>query len=105
MFIRRGVTKYQETSNGDCVASSAENADRFHIYLEAGSRLTVGVDDLSYSEHGLWLTDADRKIVAVADAAIPYVDTLNFTAPASGYYVINVSGQVNDNAEYTLSVH
>ncbi len=102
-YIGRGTTTYQATGGFDCVVSTTQSADRFRVYLLAGSVLEVLVDDLSYSDHLLSLTDASGRSVGVTTADT-YLQLLKATVSVSGFYTINVLNFANDYAEYTLTV-
>lgn len=103
-YIARGTISYQATGDTDCVIAQNTNADRFQIYLQKGSVLTVQLEDLSYSNHSLTLTNASGDMVAVANIQNYYFYTLSFAAPVDGFYTINAMNSDNDYAEYRLTI-
>ena len=100
-FIARGVTTHQSVRPNDCLNSPEERADRFQIYLKAGSAITVQVQDLSYSGPGLELITPNGDHISAAQIGF-YTASLSYTALVAGYYVINVTS--TDENQYVLSV-
>lgn len=104
VFVSRGVSTYQVTQSNDCLISTFGNADRFQIFLQQGSPVTVSVNDQTYSNHPLSLLDASGEIVMKGYYAGNYLDALQFTASSNGFYTIEVSNAGEDGAAYILSV-
>jgi hypothetical protein len=98
VFIVRGVITAQATTAGDCMVTQFALADRFTMYLEAGSPVTIQVDDDSYSGPNVEVTTPSGAMMRGTFTA-PYVATLTFVAPVSGYYTLHV-GLTNDYGSY-----
>lgn len=104
-FIGAETVTDQATGAFDCQVDNNYAADRFKIYLNAGSSLVVETLDQSYSNHYLSLTNARGDIIATPGMGTkPYISTISFVAPVGGFYTIHVASQINDDAQYQLTV-
>jgi len=102
-FVVKGIVASQTTGPNDCTVTQNAQADRFQIFLRAGSTVTIEAEDLSYSYHVLSLSKPSGEILATATSA-GYVDTVIFTALADSYYRIDVGNAGENGAQYILRV-
>jgi hypothetical protein len=102
-FIVRGVTARGVVYGSDCFQLPSEFSDRFRIYLEAGVRVHIRVDDFSYSGPSVAIVDPDGRSVR-ADAGTNYLTTLVYEAPVDGYYVVLVGLLNETEVEYEITV-
>ena len=102
-YIVRGTTVRGVVYGTDCIVAPNEYADRFRIYLEAGSQVEIRVDDYSYSGPNVRIVGPNGS-VAEAGAGANYLTTLNYQAPVNGYYTVLV-GLFNElGAQYEITV-
>ncbi len=104
-FVMRGIVSEQLTTFSDCKISDWEQADRFKVYLRSGVPVSVHLDDLSYSDHGLSLWNPAGAIVALGSTPSSYRHTLTFTPTITGYYRIEVSNYGDGGAMYNITVN
>jgi len=102
-YIVRGTTVRGVVYASDCIVSPNEFADRFRIYLEAGSQVEIRVDDYSYSGPNIRLVSPDGSI-AEAGPGGNYLTTLNYQAPVNGYYTVLVGLLNESGTQYEISV-
>jgi hypothetical protein len=93
-FIVRGITVRGVVSSSDCAPSPDELADRFRIYLEAGSQIEIRVEDFSYSGPNVRIVAPDGSI-GDAGPGGNYLTRLGYVAPVNGYYTVLV-GLLNE---------
>jgi hypothetical protein len=93
-FIVRGITARGVVDSGDCTLSPDQFSDRFRIYLEAGSRVEILVQDFSYSGPTVELR-GPNDTYAAANAGVDYLTRLVYTVPVDGYYTVLV-GLLNE---------
>lgn len=102
-FIVRGITVHGVVDVSDCIVSSSLFADRYRIYLEAGNRVEIRVDDFRYSGPNVELIGPGGSVVS-ASAGRDYLTTLVYTVPVDGYYTVLV-GLLNEyGVEYEVTV-
>ena len=65
VFIVRGVTAHGVVESWDCTLSPDEFSDRFRIFLEAGTRVEIRVEDFSYSGPNIALQGPDGSYYTV----------------------------------------
>ena len=103
-FIVRGVITQQAAQPYDCQRTPLELSDRFRIFLEAGSTVTLQVDDECYCGPNVELiTPTGEAHRGVFDSN--YVVKLTYIAPVSGYYTFFVGLGSDYGTEYTLHVN
>jgi hypothetical protein len=102
-FIVRGFTTRGVVYSSDCIVSPNEFADRFRIYLEAGSQVEIRVEDYSYSGPNVRLVSPDGSI-ADAGPSGDYLTTLGYVAPVNGYYTVLVGLLNESGVQYEITV-
>jgi hypothetical protein len=102
-FIVRGITARGVVTEGDCVLQPNEFSDRFRIYLDAGSRVEIRVEDFSYSFPTVQIVGPDGSS-AIAYAGGGYVTKLGFEAPVDGYYTVLVGLLNETGVQYEITV-
>jgi hypothetical protein len=89
--IARGVSTSRSVSSGDpCTLKGALPADRYRIYMTAGSTLSVLLEDFSLSDNRFELQDDNGRLQAPGVVRNYVESTIDFTARDAGYYVIFV---------------
>jgi len=101
-FITRGFESHGVVYFNDCALESNLYADRFRIYLDAGSRVEIVVDDYSYAGPNVELNGPGDSH-AFATSGGNYLTTLIYVARVSGYYTVSV-GLLNESVEYDITV-
>jgi len=102
-FIVRGITARGVVESGDCTLSPNVFADRFRIYLEAGSQVEIRVDDFSYSGPNIELRAPDGSSASAGPGG-DYLTKLVYLVPVDGYYTVLV-GLLNEyGVDYEITV-
>jgi hypothetical protein len=101
-FITRGFKAHGVVYFNDCELESHAFADRFRIYLEAGSRVEIVVEDYSYAGPNVELNGPSDSH-AFATSGANYLTTLVYVAPVTGYYTMSV-GLLHETVEYDIIV-
>jgi hypothetical protein len=105
VFVARGTETRQTATTSDCVVSQFEMADRYRVHLEAGSSLSLVVEDWNYTGPNVEVVTPSGTTMR-GSSAEAYIARLSFVAPVTGYYTLYV-GLTSDRAgsEYTLRIN
>jgi hypothetical protein len=102
MFLARGVSIDQSMAYKTCDDGRPYWVDRYRIYLRAGVPVSIRVDDKSYDGPAVVLMNEAGATVANETVEGYYSHNINFTAPADGYYTLQITAQ-GELIEYTLT--
>lgn len=102
-FIVRGITAHGVVWPDDCTLSPNVYSDRFRIYLQAGSRVEIQVEDFSYSGPSIQIVGPNGS-GADAGPGGNYLTTLVFVAPVDAYYTVLVGLLNETGVEYEITV-
>jgi hypothetical protein len=87
----------------DCSFTPNVFADRFRIYLEAGSQVEIRVSDFSYSFPNIELRAPDGSSASAGPGG-DYLTKLVCLVPVDGYYTVLV-GLLNEyGVDYEITV-
>ena len=88
--IARGFSTGQDVSGGRCDPIGDRYVDRYRVYLTAGSTLSILLNDYSLSDNRFEIQDDTGKGLAPGVVRNYIESTLDYTAPADGFYLISV---------------
>ena len=94
-FVVRGVAMRGVVYSLACAPEPFNPADRFRVYLAAGQRIDIQVEDFSYSGPRIRVIGPDGGVLEGSYTA-PYITSIFAVAPVDGYYVVMV-GLVNES--------
>lgn len=88
--VARGISTSQTVTKGKCPAIGDVYADRYRIYLTAGSTVSIVLEDHSLSDNHMEIQDDAGNALALAVVKDYVESTLSYTASVEGYHVISV---------------
>jgi hypothetical protein len=102
-FIVRGVPARGVVESWDCTLSPNVFADRFRIYLEAGSQVEIRVSDFSYSFPNIELRAPDGSSASAGPGGDD-LTKLVYLVPVDGYYTVLVGLLDEYGVDYEITV-
>ena len=102
MYVMKGTSLVTTLFPGTCKVANQANSAVYRIYMREGASVSVSLDHRSYSAPQFEILTESGAILEKSISPDFYRETVLFTAPSTGVYVVRVYSDEDDGFEYTI---